>query len=753
VNSDFEWQFGGWLQRVSPGVAWGILGVMGIGGLVLIVWLYRRTLRKLSPASRNALTVLRVVLLLVLCVLLAGPARVWRPAGGDKKNERHLALIVDRSASMDVVDNRNETRLQNGLRIWKQHTDEAAQSFDEVDHYRFASKLEKVDDLDAAIKPGAPGPETQLWKALHDAMADAPAAIVTITDGLDTSGTDADRVIGEAQSHGIPLYFVPGVNRSRPTDLLCIRDVKAPSQVLRVSRFHASVIAEISTPKEHDVPVSLWSGSKEIASGMIKARTGWNLLPWSADVSAGEPGTMPLEFRLGDGAAMETAASTTQVVDHTTIEILYYQGALQWGYRFLRGALESDPSFHLTSILNPALGVKLTQSSGSTMDDLPDNAAALKRFQIVILAHVLADQLTPAQQQALIDYAKGGGGVLFIAPDSAATDRFAGTPLEEMLPVVFERYGSDSQQQASTNAFMNRMRLALSSGGGGDPGGEGYDNSADNAPTLVPFTVLPAASTLLKGSQPPMFSNYARVERAKPAAEVLAVHPTERTSDDAPRVLMARQQFGQGFTVAMATDLLWRWKMSLPSSSRAPEIFWQQLMLSLVPAPPEGLRIVKSSSTAAVNRTASLTVTGASGDAQPRIEAKSPTGTDHWLGAVPSPNGWVATFTPDVLGRWQLSATDGAGNVAAMSLPVEEMVRTAENSNAPPDVDGMRQIADATGGALIGTDPVFQPKTADIPGGEEARTSEPLWNQSWLLGTLLGLYAIELIARRMFRLL
>ena len=106
-----------------------------------------------------------------------------------------------------------------------------------------------------------------------------------------------------------------------------------------------------------------------------------------------------------------------------------------------------------------------------------------------------------------------------------------------------------------------------------------------------------------------------------------------------------------------------------------------------------------------------------------------------------------------MLGRWQLSATDGAGNVAAMSLPVEEMVRTAENSNAPPDVDGMRQIADATGGALIGTDPVFQPKTADIPGGEEARTSEPLWNQSWLLGTLLGLYAIELIARRMFRLL
>jgi hypothetical protein len=750
VNSDFEWQFGGWLQQVSPAVAWGILGVLSVAGLLLIVFLYRRTLRTLAPGSRNALTVLRVALLLVLLVLLAGPSRVQRPPK-EQKNERRLAVIVDRSGSMETVDNRDETRLQNALRVWKQHTDEAAQAFDQVDHYRFASKLDKVGSLDDATKPGTPGPETRLWSAIDTAMADSPAAIVTITDGLDTTGTDATQVIGEAQSHGIPLYFVPGVNRSRPADLISIRDVKTPSRVLRVSRFHTSVIAEISTPKDRDVPVSLWSGPRELASGTLKAREGWNLLPWSADVSAGEPGTMPLEFRLGDGPSQETATSSTQVVERTAVEILYYQGALQWGYRFLRGALESDPSFKLTSILNPELGVKLTQSSGSSMDDLPDNAAALKRFQIVILAHVLADQLTPAQQQALIDYAKGGGGVLFIAPDSAATDRFAGTPLEQMLPVIFERHNDDAQQ-AQTNAFITRMRSAFSSSDGED-GVMGGTASSDNSPQLVPLAVLPAAGSLLKVGEPPMFSNYARVLRAKPAAEVLAVHPTERTSEDAPRVLMARQQFGEGFTVAMATDLLWRWKMSLPSSSRAAEVFWQQLMLSLVPAPPEGLRIVKSSSTAAVNRTASLTVTGATGDTPPRIDAISPNGRRERLDPASSPNGWVATLTPDAIGRWQLTATDSTGNVASMSLPVDQELRTAENSNSPPDIEGMRQIADATGGALVGADPVFQPKTAEAPGADETKSSQPLWNQSWLLGALLGLYAIELIARRMFRLL
>jgi hypothetical protein len=751
VNNTFEWQFGGWLQRLSPALAWSVLGVVALCGLALIVFLYRRTLRQLTPASRNALTALRVALLLGLCFVLANPSHVQRPADANKKNERHLAVIVDRSASMDAVDNRNETRLQNAVQIWKQHIDEASKAFDQVDHYRFASRLEKETSLDQAIQPGPPGSETQLWSALRAAMADSPAGIVCLTDGLDTSGTDAGGVIGEAQTRGIPLYFVPARNRSRPADLLCIRDVKTPSRVLRLSKFQAAAIVEISTPKDSDVPVELWSGSRKLAAATLKARAGWNVLPWSPEVSAGEPGAMPLEFRLGEGVAQESAASTTQVVDHTSVEILYYQGALQWGYRFLRGALESDSSFKLTSILNPALGVKISSSAGSTLDDLPDNADDLKRFQIVILAHVLADQLSAKQQQALVDYAKGGGGVLFIAPDSAATNLFAGTPLEEMLPVVFERHAEETAMQSEAQAFEARMRSEFSSGG--DDAALADGASGDKAPTLVPFQVPAGATSVLKGGTPPMFSNYARVLRAKPAAEVLAVHPTERAADDTPRILLARQQFGAGFTVAMATDLLWRWKMSLPSSSRAAETFWQQLMLSLVPAPDEGLRIVKSSGTAAVHRGASLLVAGSPGEEPPRIVAVSPAGQRLPLTPVSSPAGWQATFTPEVQGRWQLTAADSAGNLATMSLPVQQEVLTAENSNTPPDLDGLRQIADATGGALIESDPVFQPEITTPAEASEAKSVQPIWNQSWLLGVLLGLYTLELIVRRMFKLL
>jgi hypothetical protein len=216
---------------------------------------------------------------------------------------------------------------------------------------------------------------------------------------------------------------------------------------------------------------------------------------------------------------------------------------------------------------------------------------------------------------------------------------------------------------------------------------------------------------------------------------------------------MARQQFGAGFTVAMATDLLWRWKMSLPSDSKDPEIFWQQLMLSLVPAPAEGLRIVKSSSTAAAHRATSLVVQGAPNDQPPQIEAVSPGGVREELVATSSSNGWQSNFTPDAEGRWQINAADASGDTASISLPVEAEVRTAENSNAPPDVEGLQTIATATGGSLIGGDPVFQVEPRSPIAGIELKNFDPAWNQSWLLGILLGLYAMELVSRRVFRLL
>jgi len=425
-------------------------GSVALGGAWLIAGLYRRTLRKLPPAARIALAALRAAILLAVLVCLANPQREKNVA--PEKSGRALAVLVDRSESMAMPDYRGATRLADAVRHWKNHEAEARTAFDDISEFRFATTLHPargLDDAVAATQPAAD--ETHLYAALREALARSPAAIACLTDGLDTTTDDATALVAEAQRRGVPLYFAVGQNRLRSGEMLNIREIKAPPRVLRRTEFTASTLIEVAGTTEVDVPVELWSGAEKLASTSLPMRPGRNTVAWPVTVSAREPGAMPLEFRVGAGERQQVAACTTQVVEREKVDVLYYQGALQWGYRYLLAALESDPIFHLESILNPALGVHLGSSTGgaTALVDLPENADELRRFQIVVLAHVFADRLTPGQQKALVEYASKGGAVLFIAPDTEAVSRFAGTEIERMLPLTFNATATGAQPDAA----------------------------------------------------------------------------------------------------------------------------------------------------------------------------------------------------------------------------------------------------------------------------------------------------------------
>ena len=536
---------------------------------------------------------------------------------------------------------------------------------------------------------------------------------------------------------------MPGENHLLPGTSLALSEVKAPARVLRQMQFTATAVIETAVAQEQELPVELWINGKKTAATRLAVRAGRNTLSWPVLVDSGEPGTLTLEFRAGD----QSASCVADVVESTTMEVLYYQGALQWGYRFLRGALESDSSFRLTAILNPALQVQLTAARGAALADLPEDAAELRRFQIVILAHVFADQLTSRQQQALVDYVRGGGGVLFISPDTTATEGFSGTALEQMLPVVF------AARNDPANAAVQQMRLQLSVNAA--QAGDEMFAGGSQAITLKPF-VLPsgaprsAAAGLFatNGEALPQFAANAKVRAVKSGAETLAV-----SGADTSEVLLARQQFGNGFAAALTTDLLWRWKLSLPSSSHAVEKFWQQLLLSLAPAKGEGLRVVKLTPSAAVN---APVVFSANTESAPAFEAVSPGGARQRLTVQDASTGdhpaWVAGFAPSTIGRWEVRATDASGRQARLVFPVGEKPASAELLNLPADVAGMRQLAESTGGALLDEATGFQP-SGEVVAQPPAKTPEPLWNSGRLLMVMLGLYAAELIARRRCKLL
>jgi hypothetical protein len=467
MTSILEWQFGGWLRALSAGAAWSSLAVVALIGLWLVFRSYRRTSGNVSSGGRILLVALRGALLLLLLLCLANPTRVdrSRPASSPRK----LAVLVDRSASMDQPDHRGTTRLAEAVRLWKTHEAEAVQIFSDRNFFSFGKNVEPVSSFEAAVKSSVSGAETHLYSALRATLKSDPAVIVCLTDGLDTSADKMSDALNAATARNVPLFFVVGSNRTRPAgESMKIREVKIPARGLRQSRFTATALAEIFSPAAREVSLELWSGDTKLAATNQPVRTGMDLISWPVEVATGEPAVMPLEFRLGSGAQQQVAGHTTRVLANTTVNLLYYQGALQWGYRFLRGALESDPSFRVTAILNPALGVQLNASieGQSTLTDLPEDARELKRFQIVVLANAFADLLTPKQQSALLEYARGGGGVLFISPNNEATRRFSGTPLEQLLPVVFEPPGATGSDAAGI-LFQEKMR-ALGGSAAGD---------------------------------------------------------------------------------------------------------------------------------------------------------------------------------------------------------------------------------------------------------------------------------------------
>jgi hypothetical protein len=751
MTPTFEWQFGGFLRTLPVSAAWMLLAILGISGAVWIFYSYSKTLRALSPTRRNLLGALRLALLLVILVCLANPVKVDSPDHESAK-PRELAVVVDRSASMEQADNRSETRLRNSLSHWKRHEEAAGEAFDSVKYYQFSTNLQKADSLAIAASAGEAGQETHLYAALNELLETGPAAVVCLTDGLDTADEKAENLVTKAQRQRIPLYFIAARNRSRPMDYLNIQTVKFPLEVLRQSKFTANLVVEVSTLKDGQLPVALWKNGEKLADHMLTIRAGWNVVPWSVEIPAGEAGALPLEFRVGTRPKELSASSTVQVVKKQTIDILHYQGAMQWGVTFFLSALHSDPSFKVTRILSPDLGLK------TAIVDLPESVEELEKYQIVVLSNPDPKAIPDRALAALQEYARRGGGILFIASDGEVTGQFAGSPLEMFMPVSFEDPKARPAEDLRLQKFQDDMRALGGSNGRQETLFASLaQKSQRKAPPLIPFQFSKEAKRTMplpNGEYTPLFSDFAPIGAVKPGAQVVAVHPTETVSDGkTPRVLMAKQQFGKGFSAVLCTDMLWRWKLSLPSSSRAVETFWQQFMLTLAPGAKDGLSLAKMSGPGGVNSPMVIRMDGAAAQAKLAVTVVGPDGRKQDLPAIRNDDHWQVEFKPDVEGLWEVSTRSAEGNYARLVFPVSGKAITTEMLNLPSDVNGLRRIAQATGGALIESAPVFQKSAASVSSSAASQVATPLWNSQWLIALLLTVYGVDLMTRRLFKLL
>jgi len=754
------WEFGALLSGLPSGVAWGAFGALAFLGFVLAWWSYRKAVRPLTRGQRAVLVALRTVFLVTLLLCLANPVRIERATVQTAPSQRRLAVVVDCSDSMTTADNRGHSRLADALRTWR-HLESGAQgAFADTRYYSLAKDLQPAPTLDAAADRTGNTDETWLYQGLLqllDAAPDErPDSIVVLTDGLDTTPERADRLVARALVDHVAINFVSGSNRLQPQPFLRVRELRAPPMVLRNSEFAIDGTIEAYSNDTHAVPYALWHDGEIVASGNFSLAPGPNVLPWQAHVSANDPGELELTLRLGTTPDAPAAARTsTQVVAHEKIRVLFYQGALDWGFRYLIDALETDPSFDLTSLINPALHVTLTRGIGP--DRLPDTVAGLKDYDFVILAHPYPSQLTPGQQQALLDFVREGGVVLFTSPDPPALPQFAGQPIAELVPVDFLSGSSDEAARALAERQYEIQQITFV-GQGADP---------ESPPVkLLPFALTPDALALPVFAQAgnptkdpliPRFSEFAPATHAKPGAEILAIHPTDRDpANGRPYILLATQPFGRGRTAVLTTDGLWRWKLNEPSSSHVVETFWQQLLLWLGQGHSHGVHFSDAPAEVAVGEQLPLRIAGGSAIHPPVVTVIPPTGATQTLSVQPTgdPDApWTFTWTAATPGAWQLQAVGDDGAPAKIFLFAVNQAR-GELAQTLPALDQMRAIADATAGALLdeSTPSSWQTQEQIAPTVvNEQRTL--LWNRWPVLALAFTAFALELCLRRRWRLL
>lgn len=756
------WEFGGPLTGAPPETVWTLLAI-ALVFTALFAWVsYRTAVIRLGAISSLALTALRTAAIAVLLLCLANPVRIERtthepPPPPAPAAPPPIAILVDRSASMTTPDERGRTRLAGALATWSRFEQAAGKAFAPLRYYNFTSELLPAENLEAALPATAKTDQTAVYRAIEAALekspADRPGAIVVLTDGVDTTSDTPTRVREAAVTAGVPLYFVPGTNGTvRPDPFIRVREWWGPGIAAHNTRFNLEVSFEAYSRGARNVPFTLWVGNRRLERGTLALTPGFNLVPRSFSTLAVEAGQMDFSLRLGDGAdAPVVARSSTRVVEKRATRVLLYQGALDWGFRYLREALRTDPNFEIAALLSADSQLSLVRSPTGVpqaLGRLPEDSKVLEPFDCIVLAYTAPDRLSRPQQQALVEFVRRGGSLLYMSPPLNSGDQFRRSPLQEVLPLEI-----DDSPTASPAPAARGRRVALTDQGG-----------AALSPFKLTETGQASAIFAQSGQQEPLlpqFSEFLPASRAKLGADVLAVHPSARDPKTGqPTILLATQTFGRGRTAFLTTDALWRWKMNERADARTVETFWQQLLLALrVEKSVDTLRFAPAPTRVGVDETILLRLGGSKSAEAPTVAAVSPEGQRMSLRTKPTPGEempWAVEWTPRAPGLWEIAAGAPDSFPASIFLSVTTEP-TGEMARLPPALDVMRTLSADTGGAVLDRQIPASWQTAPTrtqamePLTAERRTL--LWNRWEAIGAMLGLFGLELLLRRFLKLL
>ncbi|MEM9185819.1 MAG: hypothetical protein AAGB00_04910 [Planctomycetota bacterium] len=741
---DATWRYTPWLT---------VLAVAGF--IALVAYCYAR---ELSPAGRPYRWLLALLRLTTITLLMAMLSELL--IAGSRSGRPRFAVLVDVSASMGVADGRGAaaggddglTRLRVATAALSSEqltlVTRLSQEFD-VDLYRLATRLDPLEAGEAGwaaqlaeLAPDESAPATRLGDGIHDVLqaagGPAPQGVLVVSDGRVTAGRPLAAAAETARRASAPLYFLGVGGREAPPDV-ALADLLAEEVVFvdDLVSFRATLRTTAAVTEPVRVALKREGSDRVLAEQMIKPPAGGGATPVQLIHRPDQPGgyryvlsASPVEAELNRA---NNAATHALAVRDQEVRVLLAAGGPSYEYRYLKHLLERDSTVALDSFLQEA-DPDYASADPSAVSRLPLREEELDAYDAVVVMD-LDPRLTPRTfWPALRGFvAERGGGLALVAGERSlpgayrdVADFAALYPAE--LPAGGEAAGAGAGfRLAPTPVGLQRAALQLSD---------------DAASTGLAWRALP-----------PLYW-HAEVGKLKPAAQVLATHPSATGADGGPAPLIVSQYFGAGQVVLHAVDSTYRWRRRTGDVYFAR--YWVQTLRSLARG---RLAAGEGGAELCVDRTRyapgesirlRLSATGAGDSVTVLLETED--GPQQRVALTPSSDArgvYQATLDRLPVGRYRAVAADASGGEVAAEFEI--VAPPGEFARLEMAAAEMQAAAERCGGRFFTVDQVDELAEALPAARRVAIESLPpieLWNRWWMLAAVCGCLSTEWVLRK-----
>ncbi len=753
-------------------------------GLLLLVpvgyFIYRRQQANLVSAPyslRVVLTVCRVSVLAILCLVLAGPyVRL------DHKFEKRpiVAVLIDRSQSMTLpagpfemedaiaavaraagfaaadrsIDAETRKALNQITRSNLVHTvlEAARESFTapiaEKFDLRFFGVGENLKPISVNPNrwelpaPATPGEKkSALGAAIQEVIDQAAgrqvAGIVLLSDGQNTGSVSLAHAAQAASSVGTPVFPVPVGSPTRLRDVAIV-DVFTSGLVSVGDTASVSVTIESQGFDNRQVKIELTEADKTLDSKNLTLR-GAEQQQIELTFETKAPGAHYLNVTVTPQEEETVRENNNDVafihVDEQKMKVLYVEGLPRWDFRFIKNGIRRDHG------LAPTILLETEQKSRAADPEsrLPTSVEDWASYRTVMLGDCSPEVLDSRSLESLSEAVRENGiGLVVLSGPNHMPHAFEGTALVDLLPVRVRR-GVAGYDAAAYNPF----RLEITSAGALHDALRLYDEPGRNA--------------AIWSNMPPYFW-CASVVRSAPGATVLAANPAiEDRFGKMP--LIAYHHAGKGKVLFVGTDSTWLWRQNV--GDRFFYKFWGQTIRFVAKRDEkEGQKswIEIRPLRAQPGEQTEIELMAFAADGSPRTDQKlavtvsGPPGAETVsLEADTAAKGrYTGRFVPKSEGSYRVQFDPGGGQ-EPVSAELRASIAPEELRRPNLDRPALELLAGHTGGQLteLGDLGKLPERIKGEPKLIELHREEAIWDNWFTLTLLVLIYSVDVGLRRL----